>query len=69
MRIEKAGDLLYWTYFMVDWSKTKQEQSDVTCSECGDPMMRGEPAIDSDGHRYACYVCHRDKKVFWVKEI
>lgn len=67
VRIERAGDLIYWTYFMVDWSKVEQEPSDVKCSECGETMMRGEPALDPKGRRYECYVCHKDKKLYWVR--
>ncbi len=67
MKIESASDLVYWTYFMVDWDKTKQEPSDAKCSECGRGMAKGEPAVDMKGTRYDCYVCHKDKKVYWVR--
>ena len=67
MRIEKAGDLIFMTYFMLDWSKVKQTPSEVKCADCGDPMSLGEPAIDSKGARYDGYVCHRDKRLIWVK--
>jgi hypothetical protein len=68
MRIEKAGDLIFWTYYMFDWAKTKQEPSSLNCAECGGPMNLAEPAVDAKGQRYAAYVCHRDKRVIWVKE-
>jgi hypothetical protein len=68
MRIEKAGDLIFWTYYMIDWSKTKQEPSDLSCAECGMPMSQAEPAVDAKGQRYVPYVCHNDKRVIWVKE-
>lgn len=67
MRVEKAADLVYWTYFMVDWDKVNQKATDSKCSQCGQPLMLGESAIDSKGARYECYVCHRDKKVYWVR--
>jgi hypothetical protein len=67
VRIEKSGDLIYWTYFMIDWEKVKQTPSDVKCSECGSPMCLAEPAIDAKGNRYDGYVCHTDKRVVWVK--
>jgi hypothetical protein len=65
--VEKAGDLIFWTYFMIDWHKVKQEPSDMKCTECGQSMNRVEPAIDSKGQKYDGYVCHRDKRVVWVK--
>ena len=46
MRVDKAGDLIFMTYFMVDWGKTRQEQSDVRCAECGGKMNKVEPAVD-----------------------
>lgn len=67
MRIERAGDLINWTYFMMDWEKVKQEPSDVRCADCGQPMNKAEPAIDSKGQRFDGYVCHNDKRVIWVK--
>ncbi|HZW85594.1 MAG TPA: hypothetical protein VFE91_06830 [Nitrososphaerales archaeon] len=67
MKIKDSGDLIYWTYFMVDWSKVKQEPSDVRCTECGDKMAKAEPAVDSKGRKYDGYVCHKDKKLIWVK--
>jgi hypothetical protein len=67
MRVESAGDLIYFTYFMVKWDDVKQERSDVSCTNCGRPMNRAEPAVDSKGQKYDCYVCHTDKQVVWVK--
>lgn len=67
MRVEKAGDLIFMTYFMVDWGKAKQEQSDVKCAECGKLMNRVEPAVDASGKKYDGYVCHVDKRLIWAK--
>ena len=67
MKIENAGDLIYWTYFMIDWSKVQQEPSDQRCAECGELMMKAEPAVDAKGQRFDGYVCHKDKRVVWVK--
>ncbi len=67
MRIEKASDLIFWTYFMIDWTKVKQTPSDQKCTECGGMMNTSEAAVDSDGHRYDGYVCHTDKRLIWVK--
>ncbi len=67
MRVEKASDLIYWTYYMIKWDKVKQEPSDVRCTECGEPMNKAEPAVDAKGNSYDGYVCHKDKRLVWVK--
>ena len=67
MKIKDSGDLIYWTYYMVDWSKVKEEPSDIPCTECGAMMAKAEPAVDSRGLRYDGYVCHKDKKLIWVR--
>jgi hypothetical protein len=67
VRVEKSGDLIFWTYYMIDWEKVKQLPSDMKCAECGRPMSLVEPAIDSKGKKYDGYVCHTDKRVVWVK--
>lgn len=65
--MEKAGDLVNWTYFMLDWTKVSQRPSGTKCSDCGKELMLGEAAEDPGGNRFDCYVCHNDKRVFWVK--
>ncbi len=67
MRIDKSGDLIFQTYYMVDWNHVKQEASDVKCAECGSGMNRVEPAVDSKGQKYDGYVCHTDKRLLWVR--
>ena len=67
MRIEKAGDLIFWTYYMIDWSRVQQSPSDVKCAECGRPMNLSEPAVDPRGQVFDGYVCHADKKLVWVR--
>jgi len=67
VKIEKAGDLMFMTYYMIDWKKVRQESSEVRCADCGRQMNRAEPAIDSKGQRFDGYVCHDDKSVIWVK--
>ncbi len=67
MKIDNAGDLIYWTYFMVDWEKVRQEDTDQRCAECGGPMKKVEPAVDSKGQSYDGYVCHRDKRLVWAR--
>jgi ribosomal protein S27AE len=67
MKVERAGDLIFWTYYMMDWGKVQQTPSDQTCSECGNVMSKAEQAVDSKGQKFDCYVCHTDKRVIWLK--
>jgi ribosomal protein S27AE len=67
MKVERAGDLVFWTYYMIDWEKVQQTPSDQTCSECGNLMNKAEQAVDPKGQRFDCYVCHTNKQVIWVK--
>jgi len=67
LKIEKAGDLIFLTYFMVDWTKVKQTDSDQTCMRCGGPMRQVEPAVDPKGNRFDGLVCHSCKQVIWAK--
>lgn len=67
MKIVKAGDLMYMTYFMIDWTKERQTPSDQKCAQCGKPMNMTEQAVDSEGRVYDGYVCHPDKRLIWVK--
>jgi len=67
MKVETAGDLIFWTYFMIDWKKVQQTPSDQRCSECGTLMNKAEQAVDSKGQRFDCYVCHTDRRVIWLK--
>ena len=67
MKVDSAGDLVYWTYYMIDWSRVEQAESDQKCSQCGVKMNKGEQAVDPRGRRFDCYVCHNDKRVIWLK--
>ena len=67
VRVERPGDLIYMTYFMVDWSKVKQEPSLMKCTQCGGPMNKVEPFVDAAGKEYDGYVCHADKRVIWAR--
>ena len=67
MRVDNAGDLIYWTYFMVDWEKVGQVPSDQKCAQCGKIMLKVEPAVDPKGASYDGYVCHDDKRLVWVR--
>jgi hypothetical protein len=67
MKVEKAGDLIFWTYYMIDWGRVQQTPSDQACSGCGNLMNKAERAVDSKGQKFDCYVCHTDKRVIWLK--
>ena len=63
MESDDSHDLIFKTYFMVDWNKVKQAPSDDACVRCGRPMLKVEPLVADYGGR----VCHNCKVVFWVK--
>jgi hypothetical protein len=67
LKVDRADDLIFWTYFMIDWKKVEQTPSDQECSECGHPMSKAEEATDSKGQKFDCYVCHVDKRVIWLR--
>jgi len=67
VRIEHSGDLIFWTYYMVDWKKTSQTPSEMKCLQCGDLMNRVEPVTDNKGVSYDGLVCHKCKRVLWAK--
>ncbi|HEV2226524.1 MAG TPA: hypothetical protein VGR56_06945 [Nitrososphaerales archaeon] len=58
---------MFLTYFMVNWDKMEQHQSDQRCTLCGGPMKRTEEVTDEKGLSYEGYVCHADKSVIWVR--
>ncbi|HME18479.1 MAG TPA: hypothetical protein VKF15_01940 [Nitrososphaerales archaeon] len=67
MRIERAGDLIFWTYHMLDWGKVRQYPSGQRCVQCGSAMVRVGPMEDARGAKYDGLACHRCKRVVWVK--
>jgi uncharacterized protein with PIN domain len=67
VKIERAGDLIYWSYHMVDWTKIQQSCSSQKCVQCGGPMMKVEQVEDAKGSRYDGIVCHACKRVIWAK--
>jgi hypothetical protein len=58
---------MWLTYHMVKWADVKQSDSDQKCTDCGGPLKKTEPFIDSKGVGYEGYVCHADKRVTWLK--
>ena len=69
MKIEKAGDLIFWTYYMLDWKTVEQTPSGQKCVQCGGEMLRVGPMEDSKGKKYDGMVCHSCKLVLWVKRV
>ena len=68
MEIEDSGDLIYQTYFMMDWAKVEQWPSETRCMTCGGDMMSVEPARDKKGLVYEGLVCHKCKTVLWARK-
>ncbi len=67
MEIEDSGDLIYYTYFMLDWKKIKQTPTETRCVSCRGPMYQVETARDKKGQEYEGRVCHKCKTVLWVR--
>ena len=68
MEIDDAGDLIFQTYYMMDWGKVRQSPCEDRCVTCGRPMLKVEPIRDKNGLVYEGRVCHSCKSVFWLKE-
>ena len=68
MKIGRSGDLMFRTYYMVDWSKTVQTPSETKCVQCGGAMNEVEPVTDDSGKSYSGLVCHACKRVLWFKD-
>lgn len=58
---------MFKTYYMLDWSKVLQRDSDQTCVTCGQKMKEAEPLRDKRGLQYTGFLCHNCKVVYWVK--
>lgn len=69
MEIDEAGDLIYYTYYMVDWDKVKQVPSGEVCVSCRGKMYHIETIRDKKGRAYEGTVCHSCKTVLWVKTL
>lgn len=68
MNVERAGDLVYVTYFMVNWKEERETPSDQQCTECGKSMGRLEASVDEGGARYEGLVCHSCKRLTWLRK-
>ncbi|MDG6902626.1 MAG: hypothetical protein JRM80_11810 [Nitrososphaerota archaeon] len=58
---------MWLTYFMVKWDEVAQSESDQKCTDCGAPLKKTEPFTDGEGLSFEGYVCHRDKRVTWIR--
>lgn len=68
MRIESSSDLIFLTYYMMEWGKVKQSKSNNKCVQCGSEMNYIEDVIDRKGNVYGGLVCHKCKRVIWFKK-
>ncbi|HYC12040.1 MAG TPA: hypothetical protein VEC02_05200 [Nitrososphaerales archaeon] len=67
MKVERADDLVFWTYYIIDWGKVEQSPSGKACVQCGGPMAKVGPVEDAKGSKYEGLACHGCKRVIWVK--
>jgi hypothetical protein len=67
VRMKTKVSPMWLTYFMVRWDDVKQFECDQKCTDCGSPMKLTEPFTDGRGVNYEGYVCHRDKRVTWLR--
>jgi uncharacterized protein with PIN domain len=68
VKVERAGDLMYVTYYMVDWKKEKENPSNQRCPECGKTMGRLEAFVGEGESGYEGLVCHNCKRLVWLRE-
>lgn len=67
MRVERAGDLVFVSYFMIDWNREKQSASGRQCTQCGREMNSLEATVRTESPGYEGLVCHNCKRVTWVR--
>ena len=68
MKVEQASDLAYQTYYMVRWESEPQMPSRQRCSDCGREMSSIEALVGNQLVGYEGLVCHRCKRVTWVRK-
>lgn len=66
--MEGAGDPTYLTYYVMDWKKTEQTQSEDYCSVCGGCMLKVKSIRSGKGVYYEGRVCHTCKTLFWIRK-
>ncbi|MDA4132028.1 MAG: hypothetical protein OK454_02745 [Thaumarchaeota archaeon] len=67
LEIDEAGELLFRTYYMMDWATITQVGADRLCVTCGGEMKKAGPVQDKKGLVYEGIVCHKCKTIFWLK--
>ncbi len=67
MEIDDSAALIYYTYYMVDWAKVSQKESQTQCLGCGRKMMDIEALRDKKGALFEGKVCHSCKTVVWSR--
>lgn len=67
MKVEHAGDLMFVTYFMVNWKEERESPSGKNCAECGRGMGRVEATTGESKSTYEGLVCHNCKRLVWLK--
>jgi uncharacterized protein with PIN domain len=67
MKVERAGDLMFVTYYMVRWDEELQFSSREACAGCRNQMKRIEAEVGEKGLGYDGLVCHNCKRIVWVR--
>ncbi len=67
MEIDDAGELIFQTYYMVDWKSTLQKEAEARCITCRGAMAKVGPVRDKKGLVYEGLACHNCKSIFWLK--
>jgi uncharacterized protein with PIN domain len=68
MKVERPGDLIYLTYFMIDWEEVRQSPAERPCLQCGQQMSKLEASVGKGNLSYAGLVCHGCKRILWVRQ-
>ena len=68
MKVEQAGDLMFLTYYMVNWKSEPQSPAGQKCSHCGKAMSRIEAIVGEKRGAYEGLVCHDCKRVTWMRK-
>ncbi len=58
---------MWLTYFMVKWEEVRQQETNQKCTDCGKSLSRTEVFEDGKGRKFEGYVCHKDRRVTWVR--
>jgi uncharacterized protein with PIN domain len=67
VKVERVGDLMFVTYYMVDWTQEKETPSGKRCAECGGEMGELEATTRDGRSAYAGLVCHKCKRLLWLR--